>query len=189
MIFIGRLIDGKGIETVMDALAQLSRKGRAVRLAVVGHGPLRLQLERLAHDLGINSQVRFYGLLPSAKLVSCLRASRVLVLCSDSYPEGFGIVIAEALACGKPVIVSDQPALMETAGQAGLVVPQKNSGYLAEAIEKILGDPVLYQRLAEQARGQAQLYALERVGCQYVRFLNSVLSGRSKALQTMIRAR
>ena len=176
VIFIGRLIEGKGVETIIEAIALLAKNSRKIRLAVVGQGPLRPVLEEQARRLAVDAQVRFHGLLSSPDLVKCLKASKALALCSNSYPEGFGIVVAEAMACGKPVIVSDQPPLVETAGAGGIVVPQGDSVALARRVETVLEDRQLYDRLSQGAQTRVRDFALERVGEQYVRYLQTVLS-------------
>jgi glycogen(starch) synthase len=175
LIYIGRLIDGKGIQTILRALEVLRKKGRVVRLAIVGTGPIRSELENLANKLEVSEQVKFWGLVSNHELVKTLKSSKILLLCSDTYPEGFGIVIAEGMACGKPVIVSDQQPLVETAGEGGLSVPRADPEALAQAIELLFDDPQLYQKYSEAAIRRAQDFSIERVGSKSLSFLQSCL--------------
>jgi glycogen synthase len=175
VIYIGRLIDGKGIQTILRAVEVLKRKNRFVRLAIVGTGPIRSHLEDLTRELTISDQVKFWGLVSNQELVKTLIASKILLLCSDTYPEGFGIVVAEGMACGKPVIVSDQQPLIETAGEGGLSVPRADPQALAQAIELLLENPTLYQKYSEAAKRRAQDFSIERVGSKSLTFLQSCL--------------
>lgn len=175
LIYIGRLIDGKGIETILRAVEVLKRKDRVVRLAIVGTGPIRSRLEDLARELTISEQVKFWGLVSNEELVKCLKGSKILLLCSDTYPEGFGIVVAEGMACGKPVIVSDQLPLVETAGAGGLSVPRADPPALARAIELLLDDPALYRKYSEAAERRAQDFAIDRIGSESLQFLAGCL--------------
>jgi glycosyltransferase involved in cell wall biosynthesis len=175
LIYIGRLIEGKGIDTILRALAVLKQRGRVVRLAIVGDGPIRSRLEDLASTLTVSEQVKFWGLVPTPKLVQCLKGSKILLLCSDTYPEGFGIVIAEGMACGKPVIVSDQQPLVETAGEGGLSVPRADPQALSQAIERLLDDSTMYQKYSDAATRRAQDFSIEKVGMESMKFLEECL--------------
>jgi glycosyltransferase involved in cell wall biosynthesis len=175
LIYIGRLIEGKGIDTILRAVAVLKQKGRIVKLAIVGGGPIHARLEDLARDLSISEQIKFWGTVPNEQLVRCLKGSKILLLCSDTYPEGFGIVIAESMACGKPVIVSDQLPLIETAGAGGLSVPRADPQALAGAIELLLDDCEFYKKCSQAAVRRAQDFSIERVGLQSLRFLEGCL--------------
>jgi len=177
LVYIGRVIEGKGIDTLIRAVALLKSKCLGARLAIVGDGPIRPSLEHLAIGLGIGPQVSFLGRVPTADLVRTLKQSRVLALCSDTYIEGFGIVVAEALACGKPVIVSNQPPLLETAGGAGLGVPAGDSAEVAQAVQRLLTEPMFYQELANQARLRAQAFSTEAAGFQTLQYLEQCLAG------------
>lgn len=180
LVYIGRVIEGKGIDALIRAVGLLRASGLVARLAVVGDGPIRPNLEQLAANLGIERQVNFLGRIPTASLVRTLKQSRVLALCSDSYIEGFGIVVAEGLACGKPVIVSNQPPLVETAGGAGLAVPPGDPAAIASALQTLIGDPALYQRLATQARLRAQAFSTEEIGMRTLQYLETCLSSSQR---------
>ncbi len=136
VLFVGRLIAHKHVDTLLDALALLGRDGCLRRCTIVGTGPQRAALEAQAARLGLSS-VRFVGTLPTeAAVYSLMKAATVLAL--PSTREGYGIVVAEAIACGCRIVTCDHPdnqarALVEP-GRTGLLAAP-NAAALAEALE------------------------------------------------------
>ena len=131
---VGRLSPEKGFDVLVRAVAQLP----GARTVVAGDGPERETLERLAHELGIASLVTFVGWVDppwSDHLVPD-------VLVVPSRREGFGLVAAEALMSGIPVVASAVGGLPEVLeeGVAGLLVPPEDPTALARAIESVLSD-------------------------------------------------
>lgn len=128
----------KGLDVLIEALAQLKARGQTPRLTVIGalrEGPTKRALK--AH--GLLESVSFVSGLTREEIVSLYRRCTLFV--SASRFEGFGFPAAEAMACGAPVIVSDGGALPEVAGDAGLVTPAEDVFALAEAIDALLNDP------------------------------------------------
>lgn len=103
IIFAGRLIRDKNIDVLIRAVGLIARDNPYVSCLIIGDGPEKGSLERLAYDLGLESNVHFSGFLESSEQVfSHMKSSKVFVL--PSTREGFGIVVVEANACGLPVI-------------------------------------------------------------------------------------
>ena len=141
LLFIGRLIDEKRVDLLLDAVHQLRARFPALRCAVVGDGPERARLERRAAELGISDRMRFHGRVVAGDVSRHLRAARILVL--PSVREGYGMAVAEAQAAGTvPVVVrspfSAAPDLVRD-GIDGLVV-EPTADSLAEAIASLLAD-------------------------------------------------
>ncbi len=108
VIYVGRLIAHKQVHLLIQAMRPLREMRPGTSLLVIGDGPERGRLERLAGTLGLRESVRFAGQLRSSEEVYAhLKSSRVMVL--PSKREGFGTVILEAWACGIPVVVCDEP--------------------------------------------------------------------------------
>ncbi|KLK88903.1 glycosyl transferase family 1 [Methanoculleus sediminis] len=106
VIFTGRLIRDKNVDLLLRALVRVREEVPDLRALVVGDGPERPALERLARDLGL--PVTFAGFLPDYDdVIAAMKASRVFVL--PSTREGFGIAALEAMACGLPVVTVDHP--------------------------------------------------------------------------------
>jgi len=127
-IFIGRLVFYKNLEIVFRALSSVIQTVRDAQLIIVGDGPMRTAWERMVDDLGLHQHVHFLGRIPHAEKLGQLQESAFLLL--PSRVEGFGIVILEAFARNKPVLVSSIAALRE-------VVLDGVDGYLADpTVEK-----------------------------------------------------
>jgi glycosyltransferase involved in cell wall biosynthesis len=162
IIYTGRLVEFKGVDHVLRASAILRKEHR---VWVVGHGPMRLPLELLAAELGIQDRVTFFGNLEDEALNSRRSQATVLVVPSLA-PETFGLVGPEAMELALPVVAYDVGGISEWLHdeQNGLLVAPGDDVALAGAIERIISDPELARRMGEtgrQATGQwhASLHA------------------------------
>jgi glycosyltransferase involved in cell wall biosynthesis len=142
----------KGLDVLLQAMALLRAEGETVRLVLAGDGPLRSELEHLAAALGLQRQVQFIGYQSRRYVARLLNECTLFVLPSRSEP--FGIVIIEALACGKPVVATAVDAIPEIIndGTDGILVEPENAGALAAAIRRLLGDAALRERLGQAGR-------------------------------------
>jgi glycosyltransferase involved in cell wall biosynthesis len=146
----GRLERGKGIHHAIRALALLAHRGRPARLAVVGSGPDRERLERVAHEFGLESRVDFLGAQPHEVLAGYLAAADAFLFPTE-LNEAAPLAPLQALACGTPLIASDIgsiPGLIGSAEENGLLVPAGEPEPLAEAMQRILEDADFQQRLS-----------------------------------------
>jgi glycosyltransferase involved in cell wall biosynthesis len=155
ILYVGRLVKQKGVALLIRAVAQLDFP---FTLNVVGDGPERAELERLARDLGVQEAVRFHGWLAREKIASQYLATHLFVH-PGIWPEPFGLTIVEALAAGAPTIVSDIGGPPDTVGDAGLSFPPGDVSGLAERIRQVYSDPDLAARLSAQARERAKQFA------------------------------
>src|SRR5690606_7317873 len=131
----------KGIDDLLHAAAMLLPNQPDLHVNISGDGPERPSLEALAQELGIAGRVHFLGRVPHAP--DFLRQLDIFVL--PSRFEAFGLVAAEAMAVGTPVIVSNAGGLPEVVahGKTGLVVPVNSRPALAQAIAKLATQPAL----------------------------------------------
>jgi glycosyltransferase involved in cell wall biosynthesis len=139
IVAAGRLVEQKDFATLITAFATVART-RDVRLILLGEGPLRAPLQQLAQSLGIAESIDMPGF--QANPLPYLRDAALVVL-SSRY-EGFGMVLAEALACGTPVVSTDcphGPAEILDHGRYGRLTPPGDSAALAEAILATLNFP------------------------------------------------
>ncbi len=163
LLFAGRLITEKRVDLLLRAVAALPAElsaGKGVTLGIVGDGPERVMLEALAAELGIAAHVRFYGRLPEiAGMWRLLAGSRIAV--QPSVREGFGLFPLEAMALGRPVVTceSDDTAVGGTVrdGIEGICAPATPAG-LALALNRLLMDAALWQRMSEAAERRARDY-------------------------------
>lgn len=130
LLFAGRLHPKKGCDLLLRAYAAVGKKHRLPRLVFAGPDSVGIQakLSRLARDLGIGDRVLWAGMLVGAAKWGAFRAAEALVL--PSHQENFGIVVAEALSCGIPVLLSDQVNIAADAERcgAGFVEPDTVEG-------------------------------------------------------------
>lgn len=147
--FLGRLRKYKGAQFVLRAFPAVLAAVPEARLDVIGDGPYRAELERLANRLGIASRVRFLGALSHAAKVAALNEAQVATCPSPK--EGWGLTVIEANACGAPVVASRSPGLVESVrdGETGLLVPHGDVPALAAGITRLLRDRSERLRMAE----------------------------------------
>lgn len=162
--FFGRLAPEKGLDLLLRAAA---RVGCPVRL--VGDGPQRADLQALAARLG--AQAEFVPPVPPAQVAAALREMDVLVLPSRSTPvwqEQFGRVLAEAMACGVPVIGARSGAIPEVIGDAGLLFDEGDVDGLADCLIRLKASPALRNELAQRGLARATTRYSQTVLAQQV---------------------
>jgi glycosyltransferase involved in cell wall biosynthesis len=150
--YVGRLVPEKGVDVLLEALAELPG---VWRLRVVGHGPGEEALKAQVRHLGLSHRVTFEGWLPSVRMPAFYRELDVLVLPSRSRPnwvEQFGRVLIEAMACAVPVIGSDCGEIPHVIGDAGLVFPEGDAAALEAALAQAMRDVELWSDLARRGR-------------------------------------
>jgi len=155
VVFVGRLVAEKGVDLLLRAVAKL---GDAVRLSVVGDGPERGALERMAAEAGIADRVTFLGAWPHERVATLWPEADALVLPSRSTPrwrEQLGHVLLEAMAHAVPVVGSTCGAIPEVIGDAGLVFPEGDADALAAHLALLESSGETRARLAEAAFARA----------------------------------
>ncbi|MGB6267230.1 MAG: glycosyltransferase family 4 protein [Candidatus Acidiferrales bacterium] len=153
--FVGRLIEEKGVEVLLRAASKLSQDASDFRLGIVGDGPEKDRLERLAVELGLGDRTQFLGTVCSNIISSVLQDVRAIVMpstCEDVAP----LVAIEQMLQGHLVIASDIGGLGETVNGFGLKFPVGDSGALASCMRQVLDDPNLSRQLGKQAQQNAQ---------------------------------
>jgi glycosyltransferase involved in cell wall biosynthesis len=148
IVAAGRMREQKDFATLIIAFATVARE-RDVRLVLLGEGPLRPSLQRLAHSLGVADRVDMPGFCSNP--LPYMRAAAILVLSSRF--EGFAMVLAEALACGTPVVSTDcpyGPSEILDHGRYGKLTPIGDAAALAQAILATLDAPLPREFLRER---------------------------------------
>ncbi len=160
ILFAGRLVERKGVRYLIEALRLLSSR-RAVRLRIVGDGPIRSELENYATQLGVREDIVFEGFVSNERLAHCFATCDAFVLPavvdSKGDTEGLGVVLIEALIYGKPVIASAVGGIPDIVidGKTGILVPPADAGALGHAIETYMDNPALASSLV--AAGHAHV--------------------------------
>jgi teichuronic acid biosynthesis glycosyltransferase TuaC len=132
-VSVARMSAEKGFARLIEAFAEAFGGAPEVRLRLAGDGPIRGELERLCAERGVAAQVDFLGNLSSAEVREAMQAADAFVLASDF--ETFGVVVIEALACGRPVVVtrSGGPDHLVNPGN-GLLIPTRDRDALRDAL-------------------------------------------------------
>lgn len=166
LLFAGRLVEQKGVDTLIDALDLLQHVWPELRTLIVGDGPLRDSLAETASAYDLNARVRFTG--HRDDVPGLLAAADLLVL--PSRYEGLPNVVLEAMRMGKPVVATAAPGTTELVvdGQTGMLVPLNDPKALAQAIRTVLGDPSLCRSMGEA--GLARVEADFTAGAMVARF-------------------
>lgn len=152
VLFVGRLVEKKGCEHALRAMAKVQRILPEARLEIIGDGPLRPALQSLSAELSVNAVFR--GVQPPAEV--CRSMSRARILCNPSVTapggdrEGFGMVFAEAQAVGTPVVTYAHAAIPEAVshGETGLIAKERDTEALADALVMLLQQHELWQRMS-----------------------------------------
>ena len=178
VLFVGRLVYYKGVRHLIEAMAHLSD----VNLVIVGRGPLEEELRAQGRGLGIDKRVFFLGKVSDEKLKMLYHGCQCFALPSVAHAEGFGIVLAEAMSCGKPVIsteLSTGTSFVNLDGVTGFVVPPGDAVTLADRISRLVVDGELQKRLGMQGRTRVlENFTKEIVVDRTIELYEDVLAGR-----------
>ena len=176
LLYFGRLdIFQKGLDTLVAAYARL----RALRddvppLLIAGRGKDAAAVERMAREAAVADHVRMLGPVSDAERLNLLAGARVLLM--PSRFEGFGMVAAEAMAAGVPLVASRAGSLPEVvdAPRGGVLVPPGDAEALAAEVARLLDDDARRAALSASARRSARRYQWDAVADRHVRFLERV---------------
>jgi glycosyltransferase involved in cell wall biosynthesis len=142
-------------------------------VVIAGEGPAEPEMRRRSESFD-TIDVQFPGRLDSSELVGAYRQARVLIVPSTTHKEGNPLVVAESIFAGTPVIASDQPPMVESVGEAGIIVGQDNSQPLAEAIRRVYKDDPFYRSLCREAQERRHLFGYQRYKKEIKRVLTQI---------------
>lgn len=165
LLSTARLVPRKGIDTVLEGLADVVRGFPDVVYLIAGSGPDRARLDRMVRELDLTAHVRFLGTIAEADLPGLYSAADLFVLPvreepDDDEVEGFGIVYCEAAACGVAVVAGASGGTSDALrdGETGVLVPPSNPAALSEAIVGLLSDPARRKKMGERGRAAVEEY-------------------------------
>ena len=177
LLYVGRLVEKKGVRFIILAMPEILKKYPQTRLLIAGEGPDKIDLQQLALSTGVTANVQFLGTVNNAALPELYRRAALFVapsiVADGGDQEGLGLVFVEALGCECPVVTSDLPAIKDVVsdGKTGVICKQKDSADLAQKLLYLLDHPA-----QAQAFGQAgRQHVLEHFDWQ-------IVSGRYRAL-------
>jgi glycogen(starch) synthase len=170
--YVGRLAPQKRPDVLVEAFGRMRRRAS---LVVVGDGPDRGRVARLVAESPVRDRITLGRFIPHRRVPAVLAALDVLVL--PSAYEEMGSVLTEAMAAGLPVVASEVGGIPEVVrhGITGLLVPPLDPDALADALDRLVADPVLRERLASGAREHAGSYAWPRLTARVEAIYHRVL--------------
>jgi len=188
LLFVGRLVEEKGVADLLDALVLLREWHYDMTLLVIGEGQDRPSLERQAHAQGLGGQVVFSGWLAAADIPHYLTAADLVVAPSRTAPGGWveaqGLSIIEAMMAGRPVVATRSGGIIDSIEHevSGLLVPERAPEQLAAAIGRLIDDPILAQMLGKRAQQTAQAkFSRASSAAQFSRLFADLLNTRSRS--------
>ena len=181
LLWVGRLEKLKGVDILIDAVAQLDEPD-VLLLVVGGDGQaLRGELEAQAQEAGLGGNVRFTGAVPHEELPAWYSAADVCVV--PSYYESFGLVAVEAMACGTPVVASRVGGLVSTVtdGVNGYLIPWRCPEPFAEKLEVLIRNPELRANFARSARESVQRFRWDEIARRMDALYEDVIANHANA--------
>lgn len=175
LLYFGRLDwHHKGLDVLLDAMRILADRHPELRMKVAGRGKDAQRLLESVRALGLARHVEVVGPVGDAERNALLSGASALLM--PSRFEGFGMVAAEAMAAGVPVIASDAGSLPEVVDPpaGGIVVASGDPVALARAAEELLGDRALRERLGDSARRSAERFRWDRIAGDHLSFVQAV---------------
>ncbi len=185
IVAIGRLIDKKGFADLIHACRSLKDRGKLFRCEIIGEGPLEKELHRQIDQFDLQNCVQLLGAKPQGEIAEHLAAGTVFVLPSvigaDGGMDNLPTVIMEAMATGLPVISTAIGGIPEMVieNETGILVPPHDAGALGRAIEKVIVDLSLAQRLGERGQKRAsELFSIEKNAQSLIRIFEELADSK-----------
>jgi len=186
---LGRLVEGKGHDDFIRAAALILRNKPQIKFLIVGNDPdknnlFEQNLRSLAHELRVDENLIFTGWRTDKNEI--LSVLDVLVQASSTFPEGFGLTCIEAMALKKPVVATNIPGpnFIVDEGVTGYLVPPACPQLLADAIIKLIQDPLLARSMGQDGRSRVERYfdiknVVERVENMYEGIFEELITEKS----------
>lgn len=185
IVTIGRLVEKKGYEYTIKAIAEVAKKHKNIEYLIVGDGPLRNELEFLVSGLEIKNYVKFLGEVDQDEVLKVCKGSHIFVLPSvtarDGEQEGIPVVLMEAQAVGLPVISTYHSGIPEVVvdGKSGFLVREKDVDALAERIEYLIEHPEIWLQMGEAGRKLVEeKYDIRKLNQKLIGVYQSLLQSR-----------
>lgn len=177
ILYVGGPWANKGLEVLLEAFARIQGRFPQASISVLGGGEWGPYQERI-QSLGLGSRVRYGGHVAHEGMIE--RYRNAYLLAAPTRHESFGLALAEAMACGLPVVATRVTAIPEVVedGRTGLLVPVGDVGALAEALETLLSEPERAAAMGEAGRARVEEhFAWEKIIAQWEQLLWQVARG------------
>jgi glycosyltransferase involved in cell wall biosynthesis len=181
ILSIGSSDPRKNISTLLHAYSLMapSLRERCPLVIILTHSALAGNFTQQARSLGVAEQVRFLNCLPDEDMVLLYNAAALFVF--PSLEEGFGLPVLEAMACGTPVIASNNSSFPEVAGEAAVLIEARNTDAISSAMSAILTQETLQEKLRADGINHASRFSWERCAVQTIMGYKVALQNRKNA--------
>ena len=169
IVFVGRLVSDKGLDTLLHALAIIKRENNLILgLEIIGDGPEINYLKRMTKELLLTSQVKFIGKMTGTDLCKKINEHKIMVVPSK-WKEPFGLVALEGLACGCKMVISKHGGLKEAVGNLADEFENGDEYSLAHAILSSLQSPLILREIVEKHLNR---HTAKNISQQYLNLFN-----------------
>jgi len=179
--FVGRMLPGKGLGVLADALPRIANENW--KLLVVGEGPERKRFEQALVERSLIDRAEFVGAVPYEEVPDYYHRMDMLVMptrTTKRIREQFGRVLVEAMSSGVPVLGTTCGAIPEVLASAGMIVAEDDAAAMGEALRQLLRDETLRERLAKAGRARVERhYSWEQVARKTYSLFQQVLRGKA----------
>lgn len=152
ILWIGRFTPGKGVEYLLKGFGAFSQEFPDYTIVMVGRGPLKDDIVRMILEMGLEDKVVLRDFIPNEALPGLYQESSLFLL--TSLEEGVPRTILEAMACGKPVVCTALPQLIDIVSECGMLIPTRDARAVADALSKLASDPAIAHNLGQSARAK-----------------------------------
>ena len=174
VVFMGRLVSDKGCDLLLAAIAQLQIRGVRLSVTIIGDGPEAAALKATAADQGMADQVEFAGAMSEGR--GELVARHKIMAIPSIWAEPFGIVALEGIASGCALVASANGGLKDSVGPCGLFFPNGDAAALAAALQRVLEEPGLHEKLVSRGPDHLRAFQPANVAGRYLALFQSVMS-------------
>ncbi len=174
LVFLGRLVSEKGIEVLLEALAQLKLQSKEPQLTIIGKGPEELKLRQKTHNLDLEKQVSFLGAKTGEELVTILNQHQIMIIPS-LYNEPFGVVALEGIACGCVVVGSEGGGLKDAIIPCGETFPNGDLLALTQILDRLLSNPQQLSNYRVNAERHLSRHQTKKVANAYLEVIRAAV--------------
>jgi len=178
LVYLGRLVSDKGVDTLIHALLQLKRWGLSPQLTIIGSGSEEKSLRQLARNLRVDEQINFVGSKQPDEISRLLNGHQILVVPSRM-PEPFGIVVLEAIASGCVIVASRAGGLPDAVGKCGITYEISDLQALTNALQIVLTKPSLREEILQHADAHLENFRPAVVARKYLGVFEESLHGKA----------
>lgn len=189
---VGRLVEKKGVEYAIRAVAQKVEQYPNIKYQIIGDGLLKEQLQSVINELGVEKNIVILGWKNETEIIDILNQSHLFIApsitASDGNQDAPINVLKEAMAMGLPVISTDHGGIPELVqdGVSGFLVPERDAAAIADKLEQLIENPQWWEKMGKAGRAYVeQNYDLQQLNQQLVQLYEELVSGSSAQEKTL----